>query len=173
MGGQTFYERLISGMSDADINKVYHQIIDLIQQLSYIPTGAFNNVLRKNCDMVAEKNIVKKTNNKALGKCIKYGTQILNAGKQSVCHCDISPKNILLDKHYNVSGLLDLNAVSIGNVNFSVGLAGCNLNTMNLNPNIFYNIAQSALPDDINITRCQSLQRIFSFYFSHYIPRSK
>ncbi len=168
MPGKTMHEYMNTGITDSERDIIYSDILNLIEKIGAIPKSEFDKIPNKACHQVSESNIVHKTNNPTIGRIVRYATQILNTGPQTICHCDISTKNILLDTNKRVCALLDLNAVSICNINFAMALTGNNLTKANLDPTIFYRIASTKFTTKLNNPRIRALQQIFGIYLSQY-----
>lgn len=166
--GTTFYECLAAGMSHSEILDVYEMMAHQIKKIAAIPVHNFRNIENKNCSSVAQSNILNKTDCWTLGQCIKYGTKLLNAGDQSVCHCDFTPRNIILDSNKNISSILDLNAVSISNINFALAISGLSLGRSGLNCDEFYSVCDDVMPGRIHRSRLKLTQQICALYFRGY-----
>ena len=166
--GSTFQECLNMGMSLSEIHDVYAMMAYQIKNIADIPLHNFKNIENKNCSSVAQSNIVNKTNSWALGQCIKYGTKLLNAGHQSICHCDFTPRNIVLGPNQDTLSVLDLNAISIANINFALATAGLSLKHNKLNRYEFYSICDDILPGRLNRTRLSLTEQICGLYFQWY-----
>ena len=166
--GQTFQECLDAGMSSSEIRDVYEMIAYQIKKMSEIPLHNFRNIENKNCSAVAQSNIVNKKNSWTLGQCVKYGTKLLNAGRQSICHCDLTPSNIVLNDDKQISSVLDLNAVSIANINFALAIAGLSLQRNKLNRYEFYSICDDVLPGRLQPVRLSITEQICELYFRGY-----
>lgn len=166
--GQTFQECLDAGMSSSEIKDVYEMMAYQIKKMSEIPLHNFRNIENKNCSAVAQSNIVNKKNSWTLGQCVKYGTKLLNAGRQSICHCDLTPSNIVLNDDKQISSVLDLNAVSIANINFALAIAGLSLQRNKLNRYEFYSICDDVLPGRLQPVRLSITEQICELYFRGY-----
>ena len=168
LSGPTFQECLDKGMSRAEIRDVYAMMAYQIKNMSEIPLHNFKNIENKNCSSVAQSNILNKTDCWTLGQCIKYGTKLLNTGKQSICHCDFTPRNIVLGPNKDSLSVLDLNAVSIANINFALAITGLSLKRNKLNRYEFYSICDDILPGRLNHARLSLTEQICGLYFRGY-----
>lgn len=173
MQGRTLFEYLQQGMTTSELARVYADIAIEIKKLSMIPLDKFQGINNKDCAQVAQNNILNKTKSTFLANGVYYATQIMNAGPKTICHCDLNPRNILLDDNKHLSGILDLEAVSIANINFATAIAGYYLKLQGQDPNLFYKTIDMVIPDQLNAARIKVLEKVFSFYFSRYIPRQK
>lgn len=166
--GRTLFEYIQDGMTTLEIERVYLEIALEMKQMGQIPISKFDNIKNKNCAQVAKYNILTKTQNPILAHSVFYGTQILNNGPKTICHCDLNPRNIVLDTKHHLAGILDLDAISVANINFSVALCGYNLKHVGQNPELFYKMAGSIMPNQLNKNRIKIMEKIFEFYFSKY-----
>ncbi len=166
--GPTFQECLDCGMLRSEIHDVYAMMALQIRNISNIPLHNFNNIENKNCSSVAKSNIMNKTGSWTLGQGIKFGTKILNIGAQSICHCDFTPHNIVLGDNKEILSVLDLNAVSIANINFALAITGLSLRQHKLNRYEFYSICDDILPGRLNKTRLSLTEQICGLYFRGY-----
>ena len=169
ISGLTFQECLDMGMTRQQIKDNYANIALQMKKLADIPVQNFQNIENKDCASVAQSNIVNKTHSWVLGQIVKYGTKVLNCGQQSICHCDLTPRNVVLDDNMNVSAVLDLNAVSVANINFSIAITGLSLDANKLNKHDFYSICNDIMPNTIHRQQIDMIENICKFYFRCYI----
>lgn len=165
--GLTFQECLNAGMSKAEILDTYATMAAQVHKISQIPVQYFENIENKNCSNVAQLNIVSKTGRPSLGQFVKYGTKLLNAGEQHICHCDFAPQNIVLGDNKQAS-VLDLNAVSISNINFALAITGLALRKNKLDPCEFYDICSDIIPGQIQPKRINLTEQICAVYYRSY-----
>lgn len=168
ISGITLAESIRFGMPKSQTPEIFYAIAANIKKMSDIPIEAFNDVPNKNCSDVAMSNILKKKESWLLGQGVKYGTVALNAGRHSVCHCDLGPNNIIMDARDGVSAILDLDAVSIANVNFSIATAGVALERHGLDFNKFYRICHDVMPRLVSKSRIELSHKICKMYFRAY-----
>lgn len=169
IAGLTLQEYLDMGLTHQQIQDNFASIALQMKKIADIPVQNFQNIENKCCASVAQSNIITKTRSRILGQFVKYGTQILNHGPQSVCHCDLTPRNIVLDDNMNLSAILDLNAVSIANINFSIAITGLSLENNNLNRHDFYRICNDIMPNRIHRKQIDIIENICKLYFRCYI----
>ena len=167
LSGPTFQECLYMGMSKSDRLDTYALMAQQIKKLSEIPVHNFENIENKHCSSVAQSNICSKTGRWTSGQCIRYGTKLLNVGEQHICHCDFTPRNIVLNKETQLS-MLDLNAVSVANINFALAFTGLSLRNNKLNPHEFYRICDDIMPEQIQPKRIDFTEQICNLYFRGY-----
>ncbi|MBO5946859.1 MAG: hypothetical protein J6Q44_01805 [Alphaproteobacteria bacterium] len=167
ISGQTFQECLNMGMSKSEILNTYAIMANQIHKMLNVPLHNFQNIENKNCSSVAQSNVVHKSGLWSFGQCVKYGTKLLNTGKQHICHCDFTPRNIVLDNKKQLT-ILDLNAVSIANINFALALTGMSLRANKLNPHEFYRVCDDIIPGQIQPKRIDFTEQICSLYFHGY-----
>ena len=166
--GKTLAEKLKIYGSDACSQDVCAGIAAKIKQLSKIPVYELNNVDNNFCHQVARKNMQNATHNVLAGTMVKYGTIWLNRGEKSVCHCDLTPENIIVDDKCQATAILDLNAISVANVNFALAIAGLGLMRYDVNPDMLYQIAADMMPGQVNVHRIESVSGIYQKYLNLY-----
>lgn len=168
LAGYTFQECLNMGMSKSEILDTYDMMAQQIKKMTEIPVHNFKNIENKNCSSVAQSNIVRKTNSWLLGQGVKYGTKLLNAGDQNICHCDFTPQNVVFDAGKNTISVLDLNAVSVANINFALAITGLSLQHNKLNQHDFYRVCDDVLSGGINARRIDATERVCALYYRNY-----
>ena len=156
------------GMTKQQIQDNYASMAIQMKKIADIPAQNFQNIENKDCSSVAQSNIVNKTRSWILGQFVKYGTKLLNYGEQSVCHCDFTPRNIILDDNMQISAILDLNAVSVANINFSIAITGLSLESNNLQKHDFYSICNDIMPNQIHSKQIEAIENICKLYFRCY-----
>ena len=166
--GSTLQERLTPGVSKRELLPIYESMANHIKKMAEIPVCKFNDVTNKYCSDVAQSNIIKKTGSRPLGALVKYGTMLLNSGSQHICHCDFGPHNIVMNDNNQVSAVLDLDAFSIANVNFSIAIAGLALQRNRLDVSDFYNVCRDFMPRMVCRSRIRFAEKICKTYFSAY-----
>ena len=67
-----------------------------------------------------------------------------------------------------ISSVLDLNAVSIANINFALAIAGLSLQRNKLNRYEFYSICDDVLPGRLQPVRLSITEQICELYFRGY-----
>ncbi|MBR5566534.1 MAG: phosphotransferase [Alphaproteobacteria bacterium] len=169
VSGLTMQEYLDMGMTHQQIQDNYATIALQMKKIADIPVQNFQNIKNKNCASVAQSNIVNRTHSWVLGQFVKYGTKMLNYGPQSICHCDLTPRNIVLDDNMNLMTILDLNAVSVANINFSVAITGLSLEHNNLNKQDFYSVCNDIMPNRIHRQQIDIIENICKLYFRCYV----
>ena len=155
------------GMSKSEILDTYVIMAQQVQKMLNIPLHNFQNIENKNCSSVAQLNVVHKSGWRPVGQIIKYGTKLLNAGEQHICHCDFTPRNVVLSTKSQLS-VLDLNAVSVANINFALALTGLSLRANKLDPHEFYSICDDITPGQIQRKRIDFTEQICGLYFRRY-----
>lgn len=167
LSGLTFQECLDMGMAKSEILDTYGVMAQQIKKMSDIPVRDFRNIENKNCSSVAQSIVVNKTGWWTLGQCVKYGTKLLNAGEQHICHCDFTPQNVVLGDKGQLA-ILDLNAVSVANINFALAITGLSLRNNKLSPHEFYRICDDIIPALIQPKRINITEQICNLYFRGY-----
>lgn len=168
LSGTTFQECLNFGMSTSQILDTYEKIAYQIKKMSDIPVQKFASIENSDCSSVAQSNIIAKTGNRAQGYIVKHGTDLLNLGPKTVCHCDLTPCNVILTDDDKPVSILDLNAVSVANINFCVAISGLSLIRNKLNPAMFYDACNDIMPGQINRMRLAVTEKICALYFRGY-----
>ncbi len=169
IGGKSMAEAISGNLSQGQILDMYAGIATKMRELSEIPLRDFETIGNKDCHAVAKSNFMNKRPSPILGTIVKWGTQILNIGDKSVCHCDLTPGNIMMDKDNNISAILDLNAISIANINFSAAITGNALAKYQLSPDDFYGVCHDVMPYEINQKKIKLASAVLNFYFPRYI----
>lgn len=169
--GGTMAEHISNGMSPEKIRETYFKMAHTMQQIAKIPLRDLQNIENYKCHQVAQTNIVKKTNNQMVGALVKYGTIILNGGEQTLCHCDLTPQNIILDANGDISAILDLNAFSVGNINFSVAITGLGLERQKLDKQCFYDACRAVMREQFNEFHVRTVEKICRAYFKYYTKK--
>ncbi len=172
--GRTLQEQLTTRHDWREINRhdIFTEIAWQMKKIADIPVRDFKNIENKDCSSVARTNILDATHNSILGYAIKYGTMLLNSGEQCVCHCDLTPQNVIWDKDGRISAVLDLNAVSIANVNFAAAITGLALENNKLNPDDFFAVCRDIMPDQMNHQHFCAAKKILQRYFQLYAKRN-
>lgn len=166
--GQTLAERLKDGIEPNQIQDVYAAMATKIKQIADIPLLNMRNVENYKCQQVAQANIVSKTGHKTLGAIVKSGTTLLNWGEKCVCHCDFTPQNIIIDDKLNIAAVLDLNAVSVANINFALAITGLSLDKYKLNKHQFYSICNELMPHKVHRSQIRLAENACKIYFNNY-----
>ncbi len=173
MPGKTFYEYMADDMTPTEKQRVLSDILSVMKKISEIPTSEFDTVPNPYCHQIAEQNTINKTNCNILGHAVRYATQIMNTGRQTINHCDINPKNILLDTNKRLCGILDLGAISVCNIHYALALGGNILQHYGVSADDFYRAAAKTYPNQLNQTRLSVLQWAAGHYFKQYNAANK
>lgn len=171
--GRTLYEYILDGLTQREIKRIYVDIAAGMKRMGQIPVSKFDKIPNKDCAQIARNNILTKTHSHILAQGVYYGTQILNHGPKTICHCDLNPRNIILDDKRKLAGILDLDAISVANINFAVALCGYNLKSIGQNQDLFYRTVDFTIPNQLNKYRIKVLEKIFQSYFSRYCKKEK
>lgn len=105
--GTTLFERSLNhDISPEKIRKIYKQMIDILYELRTIPCYEINEEYDK-CQPL-------------LHRIVHEYFKDINQSKNTVCHYDLTDKNILLDNQNNICGILDLDSVIKGSFELSL-----------------------------------------------------
>lgn len=166
--GQTLAEKLKNKDIICCPQDVCAGVAVQIKRLAEIPVADFQNIENKFCHNVAQKNMQNASKSHVAGQIVKVGTKLLNHGSQSICHCDLTPENIIVADNMMPKAILDLNAISISNVNFAVAISAMGLERYNIDQNLFLHIADDIMPGQINKNRIHRFQSIHKQYLGIY-----
>jgi hypothetical protein len=93
--GKTLHERILEGLPNEQLDKVYEQLFELSYKMSEIPYDSINN-----------------TSLPVVSKILRQMIDVLNPAAHTLCHTDLHAKNVILDDQDNVRAIIDLDAIT-------------------------------------------------------------
>ena len=124
LDGITLFEAIENGMSDDKIKQIYREIIDCIDKMKRIPNIPLYTNKNKYVHQFAKEHITN-TNGAILGRiCMAavYSANIGNQNDMALYHSDITPKNTIVSQDGHLLAFIDLDSVSISNINYIFGM---------------------------------------------------
>lgn len=116
---KTLHELIQDGLSDEDIFNAYCGVFELQSRISQIPVGTFAPPYFQYYKSILEAQ-QESTDNMILGSYRKLYRHMSNVGSQILLHNDIHDRNILYSPESKQAFLIDLDAVSLCNENFTM-----------------------------------------------------
>lgn len=133
---RTLYESVGTGLSGEKLEKVYRSLVDIFAKMDTLSLTELSNMRVNLTHQVAKINI-SDTNNAVFGALFSGAVKLMNnyCGKSvGLYHCGITPKNVILDDDYNVSGFVDMDEVAIADRNYAFGMMAAKYKQLGHNP---------------------------------------
>lgn len=165
ISGQTLYECVGNGISQSALKSIYSKILKLFEKMSYVD---FSNI--DFCDMQyahqTAHNDTCKTNGALMGQIISAAVRIMNIGAASnigLYHHGMTPKNIMISRYGEISGLLDIDEVGICNKNYAMGVLTAKAQLLGLDINALCDEYERVSGQRLNRAQVSTIARIQNF----------
>ena len=73
-----------------------------------------------------------------------------------------------MNDNKDITAIMDLNAISVANINFAIAITGLSLEKNNLDKNEFYRVCSEIIPTKICDTRIRLAEHACRLYFAQY-----
>lgn len=117
---KTLYEHMDTGISDEKIFNVYKEIVKIQYKLSQIDPREFALTRDRYFSQIYKTNIRHHLWTPVANACAYLVFVLSRYGRQRFFHNDLHPKNILVSDDGQLVQVLDLDAVAMSNVHFSM-----------------------------------------------------
>lgn len=117
---KTLYEHMSNGISDEKIFNVYRAIVKIQYKLSQIDPREFTLTRDRYFSQIYRTNIRRHLWTPVADACAYLVFALSRYGRQRFFHNDLHPKNILVSDDGHLVQILDLDAVAMSNVHFSM-----------------------------------------------------
>lgn len=124
LDGVSLFEAINTGMSNDKIKRIYCEILDNVQKMSEIPSAQLQEYPYSLAHQFAREHVTN-VNGATLGQICMALIYMLNIGSKNdiaVFHTDITPKNTIVSNDGHLVGFVDLDSVTISNINFAFGM---------------------------------------------------
>ena len=122
--GKTLYECVGDGMGGDEIDAVYAELAEMFYRTTKIDWRPIYNMKFSQTHHVARRNI-SDVNNPIVGTLFSGAVMMMNIGKAynyGLCHCGITPKNVIIGPDGHVAALIDMDEVAIADKNYAFGM---------------------------------------------------
>lgn len=119
LSDKTLREHILNGMPKDKIQNVFSEMIQYLAFMSGLEKSDLDNMPYKTCGLILNENI-SKTTNPLFGMAYHATSLLLNAGKKSVMHFDMTPENVLVNDAGKISRVLDIDNMAVCNENFAI-----------------------------------------------------
>ena len=153
LAGDTLYECVGRGATKTELESIYHQAIYYFEKMSQID---FSDIYFGNLKSAHQTayNDTTATNGAIMGNLVAMFVRLMNIGmpaSHGLYHHGMTPKNILVSPNGKITGLLDIDEVSVCNKNYAFGVLAAKASLIGININ--------ALCDKYERTTGQKLNR--------------
>ncbi|MDE6250822.1 MAG: hypothetical protein K2M34_04295 [Alphaproteobacteria bacterium] len=150
--GDTLYECVGHGATKTELESIYHQAVYYLGQMSQID---YSNIDFGNLKYAHQsaRNDTANTNGAIIGNLTAMFVGIMNIGMPAsygLYHHGMTPKNILVSPKGIITGLLDIDEVSVCNKNYAFGVLAAKATLIGMNINALCSKYESITGQKLN-----------------------
>lgn len=162
LAGDTLYECVGRGATKTELESIYHQAIYYIGKMSQIDFSHIDFGNLKYAHQSA-RNDTSATNGVFMGNLVAMFVRLMSMGtpaNQGLYHHGMTPKNILVSQKGNISGLLDIDEVSVCNKNYAFGVLAAKATLIGMDVNALCDKYESLMGQKLNRNQISAIVAI-------------
>lgn len=163
--GKTLFERMNDGMPTHAVKRAFDEILVQFMRMGNLPVKTLRPYKCLNVHETAYEH-TKNTHGPALAYTLMAIVYLMNRGKQKnigLYHCDISPKNVIVDENGKLISFLDMDSMAISNRDYAFGAMADHWARIGFDSNELYDKYEHMTGCKLNRMRINTMANMLNF----------